>query len=231
MEFRDYLRIMKQRGWIFVLLVIVTAGVAYGVSKMMIPTYQAQVYLTVRPIRPDWSLGSTTKDLLRSLAGDIMTHKFMQEVIDRGELDLTTDDLLDGKTVHVNAESSDFTIQVTVRDPDPEVAVQTVNLIADIFKEQRDAWNQEQDKQDRIDVQIRDYARTAPLYSPKTKINVLAGAVLGGLLGVLVIVVLEWLESGVVRFPEDLERTLGLPALGTIPVAVEEQGIRKQRAR
>ena len=58
-----------------------------------------------------------------------------------------------------------------------------MNAIADLFVEQREQWNQAQDKRDRIDVAIRDHARYASVYSPKTKINVLAGGVLGALIG------------------------------------------------
>jgi capsular polysaccharide biosynthesis protein len=55
------------------------------------------------------------------------------------------------------------------------------------------------------------------VYSPKTKINLLAGAVLGVVLGVLIVAVMEWLEAGVVRSTEDLER-IEIPAMGAIPV-------------
>ncbi len=153
---------------------------------------------------------------MRSLAGDITTHSFMSQVIDLEQLDTTTDDLLDGKTVFVKDEAADFTISIVVRDPSDRVAVQMVNAIADLFVEQREEWNQVQDKRDRIDVAIRDHAQYASVYSPKTKINVLAGGILGALIGTLIVFVIEWLEAGFVRSSEDMDR-LGVPALGAIP--------------
>jgi len=161
-------------------------------------------------------LSITVGSLLRSLAGDITTHRFLQKVIDRQQLDTTTDDLLDGKTVFVDDESADFTITISVRDPSDRVAVDMVNTIAALFKEERDQWNQLQDQTDRIDVEIRDQARTAEVYSPKTRINVLAGGILGALVGIVIVFAIEWLESGVVRRAEDIDR-LGIPALGAIP--------------
>ena len=44
-------------------------------------------------MRADWGLGQAVGNLLRSLAGDITTHSFLQEVIDRQQLDTTTDAL------------------------------------------------------------------------------------------------------------------------------------------
>lgn len=217
MELSDYIRIVRRRGWVVVLLVVLAAGAAYVFSKAQVPIYEASVNLTVRPARADWGLSNTVGALLRSLAGDITTHSFMRRVIDLEQLDTTTDDLLNGKTVFVKDEAADFTISIVVRDASDQVAVQLVNAIADLFVQDRIEWNQDQDKRDQIDVAIRDHARYAAIYTPKTEINVLAGAVLGLLLGVVIVAVMEWLEAGVVRSTEDLDR-LQIPALGAIPV-------------
>jgi capsular polysaccharide biosynthesis protein len=217
MELSEYIRIIRRRGWIIVLLAVLAAGSAYVFSKAQVPIYEASVNLTVRPARADWGLSNTVGALLRSLAGDIATHSFMRQVIDLEQLDTTTDDLLNGKTVFVQDEAADFTISIVVRDASEHVAVQLVNAIADLFVEQREQWNQQQDKRDRIDVAIRDHARYASIYSPKTRINLLAGALLGVVLGVLIVAVMEWLEAGVVRSTEDLDR-MEIPALGAIPV-------------
>ena len=199
-----------------ILLAILTAGAALAFSKIQTPIYEASVRLTVRPARADNGLTITVGNLLRSLAGDITTHSFLQRVIDQEQLDTTTDDLLDGKTIFVTDEASDFTITISVRDPSQGVAVQMANEIAELFASDREQWNQEQDKRDRIDVEIRDQARFASVYSPKTRINVAAGGVLGALIGVLIVFVLEWLQAGFVRSLQDIDR-LGIPALGAIP--------------
>jgi capsular polysaccharide biosynthesis protein len=216
MALQGYIHIIRRRGWIVVVLALLTAAAAFGFSRLQTTIYQASVNLTVRPARADWGLGQTVGFLLRSLAGDITTHRFLGRVIDQAELDMTTDDLLDGRTVFVKDEAADFTITITVRDPSEQVAVEIVNTIAALFKQERDAWNSLQDKRDRIDVEVRDAARFASVYSPDTEINVAAGAVLGALIGILVVAVLEWLQAGIVHSTEDMDR-LGIPALGAIP--------------
>ena len=100
MEISDYLRILRKRGWIIVVVAIVAAASAYGFSKMQTPIYSATVQLSVNPARLDWGLSNTIKDLLRNYATNIRTHAMAQSVIDRpgggvGPLDMSTAELLD----------------------------------------------------------------------------------------------------------------------------------------
>jgi capsular polysaccharide biosynthesis protein len=225
MELLDYLRILRRRGWIIVLLAVIAAASTYGVSKMMTPIYRAEVKLNVVPARADLGLSSAAKDLLRNYGINIHSHTLAQKVIDRAQLDMTTYDLL--AKMNVNAETSDFTILIDARDPNPNVAIQIVQTAAELFVEDRREWNAQQDRQDRIDVSLVDDARDAPLYSPKTKINTLAGGIAGALLGGVIVFFLEWLESNVVQTSQDVERTLGVPVLGAVPVTSDGSGTRR----
>jgi len=191
----------------------------------MTPIYRAEIKLNVMPARADWGLSNTAKDLLRNYGVNIHSHKTAQKVIDRAQLDMTTYDLL--AKMNVNPETSDFTILIAAKDPNPNVAIQIVQTAAEVFVEDRLAWNAKQDKRDRIDVSIVDDARDAPLYSPKTKINTLAGGIAGALLGGIIVFFLEWLDSNVVHTSQDVERTLGVPVLGTVPVTSDGSGTRR----
>ncbi|HIP97452.1 MAG TPA: hypothetical protein EYH32_09605 [Anaerolineae bacterium] len=225
MELLDYLRILRRRGWIIVLLAVIAAASAYGFSKTMTPIYRAEIKLNVIPARADWGLSNTAKDLLRNYGVNIHSHTTAQKVIDRAQLDMTTYDLL--AKMDVNPETSDFTILIDAKDPRPDVAIQIVQTTAEVFVERQREWNAQQDKRDRIDISIVDDARDAPLYSPKIKINTLAGGIAGALLGGIIVFFLEWLESNVIHTSQDVERTLGVPVLGTVPVTSD--GSRAQR--
>jgi capsular polysaccharide biosynthesis protein len=225
MELLDYLRILRRRGWIIILLAVIAAASAYGVSKMLTPVYRAEVKLNVVPARADLGLSSAAKDLLRNYGVNIRSHTLAQKVIDRAQLDMTTYDLL--AKMNVNPETSDFTILIDARDPNPNVAIQIVQTAAELFVEDRREWNAQQDRRDRIDVSLVDDARDAPLYSPKTKINALAGGIAGALLGGVIVFFLEWLESNVVQTSQDVEHTLAVPVLGAIPVTSDGSGTRR----
>jgi len=225
MELLDYLRILRRRGWIIVLFAVIAAVSAYGVSKMLTPIYRAEIKLNVVPARADLGLSSAAKDLLRNYGVNIRSHTLAQKVIDRAQLDMTTYDLL--AKMNVNPETSDFTILIDAKDPNPNVAIQIVQTAAELFVEDRREWNAQQDRRDRIDVSIVDDARDAPLYSPKTKINALAGGIAGALLGGVIVFFLEWLESNVVQTSQDVERTLAVPVLGAIPATSDGSGTRR----
>lgn len=221
MELIDYIKLFYRRGWIAILVALIAAGVAFGVSKMQTPVYSASTRLSVQPARADWGLSNVIKDLLRNYVENIRTHNTAQEVIDRAELDMSTTDLL-GK-LYLSTDSSTFTIKIEARDTDPEVAYAIVDTVAQVFTEERDAWNQKQDQRDRIDVVMLDsvYSLGYQQYKPKTQINTLAGGLFGLMVGILVIFFLEWLEQGNIRNADDIERVLNLTVLGQIPASNE----------
>jgi capsular polysaccharide biosynthesis protein len=223
MEINDYIRILRKRGWIIVVVALIAATSAYGFSKLQTPIYSASVKLSVVPARAtDWGSSNSLKDLLRNYAEIIHTHTMSAEVIDRELLDMDTTALL-GK-LFVSTDSSTFTLQIEARDRDPKVAMDIVNRMALVFMDNREQWNQQQDKRDRIDVKMLDsvYNLGYEQYSPKTKINTMAAGLFGILMGVLVIFFLEWLEMDVIRTAGDVEKTINVAVLGNIPSANHE---------
>ena len=218
MELYEYVRIAFRWGWIVVLLAVLTAGIAYLYSERQTPVYEANLKLSVRPARPlDDVVGGSVSAMLRSLAGDITSYSFLQQVIERGPFEtLSADVLLGAKTLEVEVDSAESTIAVTVRLSDAGLAVDVANEIAATFIARREAWNEGQLPELQVDAQVLDYARNASLYSPKTRLYVAGGGFLGAALGAAIVAVLEWLEAGAVRSAQDLER-LGVPALGAIP--------------
>ena len=91
MEITDYLRILRKRGWIMIVVALVAAASAYGFSKLQTPVYSATVKLSVVPARAtDWGSSNSLKDLLRNYAEIIRTHTMAAEVIDRAQLDMDT---------------------------------------------------------------------------------------------------------------------------------------------
>jgi capsular polysaccharide biosynthesis protein len=219
MELRDYFAILRRRGWIILLVAVLTAAATLGVSKLLTPVYKARVQVSAVPARPDWGGSQATKDVLNNFVINIKTHKMANRVIDHAQLDMSSYDLLE--KLEVSAELSNFTINIAARDPDPGVAVQIAQTIAEIFVDDREEWNQRQDKSDRIDVNIVDDARDAPLFRPNLMMNGIAGAILGALIGLLIVYLLEWLEADILRTPQVVERTIGVPVLGSIPTTQE----------
>lgn len=216
MELREYLEILRKRGWIILLAALLTAVAGYLFSGLQEPTYRASIQLRIEPGRLDWGNVNAVKTLLRSYQVLIYSHQIAQKVIERAQLDMTTDELL--RHMKVDPDESNFTIRIDVEYRDPEVAREIAETTAQVFIENREQWNQRQRREDRVDVSIRDHVRNVPLVRPRPKLNALAGGILGILIGVVIVIFLEWLEADILRTPEAVHRTLGLEVIGAIPV-------------
>jgi len=107
-------------------------------------------------------------------------------------------------------------ITIDVDLPDGDLANDVARQWGNLFIEWRNEENQRTRYEDRIRATLVDY----PVYSqiqPRTAINVAAGAVLGLILGGVIVFVLEYFESNIIRRRDDVLRSLETPVLGTIP--------------
>ncbi|MCL4871374.1 MAG: hypothetical protein KJ063_20640 [Anaerolineae bacterium] len=214
MELNDYIRIVRRRGWLIVLLAILTAAAAFGFSKAQTPIYKSTGRMLVQPARTDFGQSQAVKVLLRSYVQWLDSDYRAAAVIEKLQLDMTPGQLR--SDIKVASDDSSFVINLAVENPDPNIA----NDIARVWGEELIQWriedNARQRNEDRVDVYFLEDPR-AGLDSPKTRINTAAGFVFGALLGILLIFTLEWIESGIVRRSEDVERYLNIPVIGTIP--------------
>lgn len=221
MTLQEYWRIIRKRGWIIVLAVVVTAAAAYGISRFQKVVYAATVEVSTVPARPDWGLGNTAKDLMRNFTSNLKTPEVAAQVIARQQLDMNPYDLL-GHT-QIEPDSSTFTVKIRVDDADGEVAKQAALGFADQFYEERTAYYAQLDKADRIEVKIRSRDISYEQVQPKPKVNAIAGAVLGFLLGLGLVLLLTWMEADLLRTAAAAERALGVPVLGAIPRAAKSK--------
>ena len=219
MELSDYFRIVRQRGWIIIVVALVAALTALGASRLQRPVYKSSMQVTVLPARNDFGLAQTTKQLLRAYVTIIDTKKFAAQVLQRFEqagapLDMTPEQLK-GNAIIASYEDKNV-IQIDVKNGDGELGNRIAIAWAQEFQDWRNQENNKVRKEDRVDVVMGDNP-TYSKFRPQTTVNTAAGGVFGLLLGALVVAALEWIESGVVRTADDVERKLGLPVLGAIP--------------
>jgi capsular polysaccharide biosynthesis protein len=230
-EIQEYVKILWKRGWIIVLLAVITAASAYGFSKRQTPEYKGSTKLLFRPARADWGLQNAAKGLLPSYREFIKKDETADEVIDRLRLDMSRGSLL--AKVTTSADEATFAIQIDARDHYTRTAGDISWNFAQVFKEEQDTWNQHQDIRDQVEVYVAWKEPRISLFKPRTKINTLAGGIFGVMLGVVIAFFLEWLESDIVRTAEDVERHVGVAVLGSIPVITSEEvvPVRPRRKR
>lgn len=214
MPITEYFRILVRRGWILLLMAVLTATAAFVFSKLQTPVYQSTIYLLVQPARTDFGLTQSAKILLRSYVAWMDTDNRAREVIEAKQLDMEPGTLRNNVTIV--SDDSRFVIQIDVKNENGDLANDIAKKWAELFVQWRNDENQKQRKEDRVDAVILD----EPSYTldrPKAEINTVAGGVLGLLLGSVIIFVLEYLDSAVIRAAADIERQFNLPVLGAIP--------------
>ena len=217
MQFQTYMRILLRRGWIIGLLVVLTAGAAFGYSRIMLkaaPVNKSTIKILVQPASPDFGLSQSIKVLLDSYVQWMDSDYRAADVINALKLDMTPSVLRSNVTIADDAQR--LVIQIDAKNRDGDVANNIAREWANVFIQWRDQENQKVLSQNRINAQIIDDPRYE-LDFPKTGVNTAAGAVLGFLVGLAIVFVMEYVESGILRTPEDVDRVLTLPVLGSIP--------------
>lgn len=214
MNLTYYARILIRRGWILLLAIAITAGAAYAFSKAQTPVYRATQRVLLQPARNDYGLTETLRILLRSYVVYLNTDTQAATVITRLQLDMTPGDLRRYTTI--SSDPTQLIVQIDVDMQDGPLAARIATELGRLLVEYRTEDNRDLQREDRIDALLIDTA-TYGLHSPKTKINMLAGAVLGLLLGGAVVFALEYLESNILRSRDDVQSFLALPLLAAIP--------------
>ncbi len=214
MKIQTYIQILRRRGWIILLAMVITAASAFIFSELQTPVYRSSVQVSILLARADLGLTQSAKQLLRSYATYIWSERFAQEVINRLGLMRTPADLKGD--VKVQADDGLLLIKIEVDDYDGEQANRIANTWAQLLVEWRNDQNARQNKEDRVYAEVIDPA-TYRLLRPKKSINTAAGAIFGIVIGGVVVFALEWLEAGIVTDARELERELGVTTLGAIP--------------
>jgi capsular polysaccharide biosynthesis protein len=217
MPIQNYIRILFRRGWIMVALAVITAVAAYGFSvikERTAPVYKSTITILVQPYRTDFGQAQAAKTLLRSYVAWMKSSYRAEDVIDVKKLDMTPQQLLGDVTI--DSDDSRLVIQIDVERPNGDQANDIARAWADRFIEWRNEENQKVQRADRIDAQIIDDPKYA-LSEPKKMINTAAGGILGLLIGMAIVFVLEYLEAGIIRNVQDVNRSLSLPLMGVIP--------------
>lgn len=217
MRLRRTLNMLVRWGWVVLLTMLLTSAAAFIVSKLQTPIYRSSVYINVWPARLDLGLQQTIKGLMRSFAVTIQSREIALQVSMDLELDLTPEQLF--KKISVEPIESDFVIRIAAEDYDPLIARDIAQRTAEIFVQQTNVQMVQEEKSDRVEVSILDPAPPGRLYKPNWRLNVLAGALAGLALGLLLVAILQRLEAGIIRSEEDIERRIGLAVLAVVPTA------------
>ncbi|MDD3184600.1 MAG: Wzz/FepE/Etk N-terminal domain-containing protein [Anaerostipes sp.] len=226
-DLRELFFVLKKHVLIVILTAVVFAGGAGVITKFaMTPIYSSTAQLYV--FSKNTSLANLTDlELGTKLTQDYMvlvtTRPVLNQVIKDLKLSYTYEDMV-GKVTAQNPTDTRI-LQLTVSDPDPELAQKMTQDLAKVTS----TMVAKKMAMDAPTILEDSYLPKNP-DSPNTKKNVLAGGILGLCLAAFIILLIH-LMNDTVRTEDDIEKYLGLNTLTSIPLNKEEAKERKHKGR
>lgn len=210
--------ILKKWIWLIILLLVVSMVIS-GLISFYVLDKEYQAFTTLMVGKPqDYKSENTLEynDLilnqkLVSTYGELIkTRSVSDKVI--VNLNLPISYTTFASKVNVSLVKDTEIIKIQVTDGNPALAADIANETADVFMEVvKEIMRVE-------NVQVIDPAQvpTSPV-SPRPLMNIAIAGVLGIMLGVFIAFLKEFLDNSI-KTPEDVEKYLGVPVLGTIPL-------------
>lgn len=214
MALTDYVRILVRRGWIMLILAVLTGGAAFLISRGQLPVYRSTQLVLIQPSRADLGLAEASVRLVTPLTVYLNSRERAQDIIETLRLDMTPDELL--AKSYFAADQLRLTVQIDVDNADGELANRIAQAWGQELVDYRNAINQRSRREDRVDAVLVDFPRYTQ-QAPRPTISLAIGAILGLVLGGIIVFVLEYAESGVIRTAQDLTRSVDEPLLASIP--------------
>lgn len=215
----EIFQVLKRKYKLIVAIVIGFVAVASVLSFFVItPKYEAKVKLFIGKEESKDNLGYNSSEiqmyqkLLTTYAEIIKTEDLVQGAVTKANIDLGKMEAKDVLNSLVVTPRSDTQIlEIGYKDSNPQRAVDIVNSITNDFiaKSKKLITNG--------NVQVIQKAKVPenPI-SPNKKLNILISLVLGLMVGVGIVLLLEFMDN-TFKSKEDLEKVLDLPVIGAIP--------------
>ncbi len=213
MNLREYALVVRRRWWLIVLTALVAVATSLAVARSQAPLYRSSVKLEVTG-RIDYSQVMAIDKLLRQLAARITTTPVAEAVSTRLGSGIGADELL-GK-LHAQAFPDTMHIQIDVDDADPGRAERIAAAFASVVQDRQAAAMTDVPAQERVNLSVLDRPSPGRLSSPQTRSLVLAGGLLGLLVGMILLVGLDYADE-TFRSSSDVRRSLDLPIIGVVP--------------
>ena len=242
MELKGVLKIIKKRWWLIALVVAVsTLTTAYYSMRNYVPLYQASTQLIINSTVTADALGNQQMDLgaigvnmtlVNTYIEIIKTPAIMDEVVRRyPELHMTTQDLLE--TVRVSSLNGTQVMTIRTVNPSYELAAHIVNAVADVVKTEIPRIM----KVNNVEIlSVADPNEYPPPVNPPSHLTVAISFIVSLLIAAGLVFLLEVLDD-TMKTRKDIQDTLGLPTLATIPamkkkdfIAPEPEKSKRKRA-
>lgn len=219
LDIRKLFALLRKRWWIIALAAAIgTTAVALYTTKVAKPIYQASTKLIVNSasdiggFKLDLNLINSNISLISTYKEIIRTPAIMNEVAERhAELGVTPEEL--ARKIGFSSVNGTQVVTLTYADENYKKAAQIVNAVSSIFQQQIPGIM----KVDNVYLLNKaDETKQPAPFKPNKTLNMAAGFVLSLLLGIGIVLLLDFLDD-TIKSTEDVADTLGLPTLVIVP--------------
>ncbi|TCN24158.1 YveK family protein [Mesobacillus foraminis] len=236
---KELLQSLRKR-LVMIMGITLTAVIVSGVISFffLTPIYQASTQILVNQKKSEQSMYNpsevqTNLQLINTYNVIIKSPAILNEVAKELNLDITAQQL--NEKIIIGSENQSQVVNISVQDENPETAAAIANTIAKVFE------NEIVEIMNVDNVSVLAEATVIEGQSPVKPLpilNIAIALVVGLLAGVGLAFLLEYFDN-TLKNEQDIEKTLGLPILGSISViegsqmdtVKEQRGKRNSKAR
>ncbi len=237
-ELKMYGTMLRRRGWMIALIVILASTVAAAYSFLVAkPTFQASTKMIVNkaadsffPTQPLNASEITANIMLVNTYKEIIKSRAIMDQVEAQypELNMSSDQLI--RKVNVSSLNETQVMTLSVTDSSHERAVNIVNAVTKVFQESIPAIMKIDNIEVLNDAKLTD--RPVPV-GTSPYFNILVSIVAAFILGAGLTFLLEYMDDSI-RTEQDVAAVLGLPTYGVIPKIKKrdlEQGRRRKKTK
>jgi len=227
LSLRDVLLVLQKRwGWVAILTLLGTFVAYFVTVYYFTPVYAASTQLIVNPKQNEnspltYSDLQISLNLIETYKEVLKSPRILNKVIQDTGYPLGVGELL--KHMRVNTVKQSQVLSLTVEDSSPERAATLANATARVFQQEIPKIL----RVDNVEILAEAHPSTIPI-RPNVPLNVFIGGALGFFGGIVVIFLLEALDT-TFREEKQIEEVLGLPVLGEIGIVSSELGKKRSR--
>jgi capsular polysaccharide biosynthesis protein len=224
MELREYFYIIKKRA-LLIVLIILAATLASGIISYFVikPVYKADISVIIgktekdnSTINPNYSDVMMYQTMVKTYSEFAKSRTVAEDVIKKLNLEpMKASQLLSMITVAPKGTTEFLTI--TVKSKDPEQAMKIANQLAKSLKE-ISANVKKSDNVMLLDEALLPIGQD----TPRPMLNMAIAFFLGIMISVGLVFVIEFLDN-TIKTQEDVEKLLGIPVIGLIPLVMDKE--------
>ncbi len=219
LDFRQILNGLRKRWWLAVIVALTAGVVAFLYSNSQPKIYQSQTTMIAETVPLDNGVVEAIKKTLTTYTQDLGSKASWRSALDNSLVRNVSVDGLAGQ-IKIQARPDDTSIVMTVDNTDPAMAQLVAGVIAQDFVERQNAANQQASAAGSRVVWLISQEAALPdkPYQPRPLLYTTAAALFGLILGLLLAIVLELLDT-TLKNPPEVQQYVGLNTLGVIPKA------------